>query len=116
MATLNKTLVTAHDATTPFEFVIPNTQRMNTFVVEAEFSGFGYPAAENDASIELQDGEIKDDVANFERVNKGLALIADSADRAKIRLVDLATRNAKVVYTPNSANAGTVTISITFQS
>jgi len=116
MATLNKTLVVDHDATTDFSFVIFNTHRMRVFVVEADFTGLTYPAVENDASLALQDGEIKDDVGNFETINGGFALVADGAARTKVRIVDLATRNIKVLYSANSVSAGTVTISITFQS
>lgn len=117
MATLNKTLVTAHDATTSFEFEIPNTQRMRVFVVEMTMTGMGYPASQDDASLELQTAEQDTDVPDYETISGGLALVAGGDTRTVIRIVDLATKDTKIKYTPNSCNAGTIDrIAITFQS
>lgn len=119
MATLNKTIVTGHDATTNFEFIVERTHHYHNFTVEATFTTpLGYPAAENDAELRLEDGELNTDGAQttpFEPINGGLVKIADTATRGKLRLVDLNTQNAKVVYEANSANAGVLEINITFQ-
>jgi len=120
MAILNKTIVENHNATASFDYIVPNTHHFKNFTIEATFSTpMGYPASENDAELLLQDGEL-DTVdgsgTTFETINGALVKVADASDHAKIRMVDLATQNAKIVYTPNSANAGVLSINITFQT
>jgi len=120
MATLNRTIVTGHDATTSFEYIVPKTFNMRNFTVEARFTTpIGYPAAENDAELRLEDGEL--DTAGaattpFDPINGGLVKVPDTATNSKLRIVDLNTQNVKVVYDPQSANAGVVDIDITLQS
>lgn len=120
MATLNKRIAEDIQATGSFSFTVPDTQRMNNFVVEMIMSGITYPAAENDASLSIQDGEIdpdSGDATDFETVDGGFVLVAGGETRVKIRIVDLATKNVKIVYAPNSVSAGTIeSITITFQS
>jgi hypothetical protein len=120
MATLNKTIVTGHDATTPFEYIVPKTFNLKNFTVEATFTTpIGYPAAENDAELRLEDGELNTDGAAttpFEAINGGLVKAADTATRAKLRLVDLDAQNVKIVWDEGSADAGVMDINITFQS
>jgi len=120
MATLNKTIVTGHDATTAFGFDIPRTQHYKNYTVEADFTGLSYPASENDAQVSLYDGEINDDseteTVDYEIVEGGFVKVADGAGRVKVRVVDLNTKNARVEYDPGSADGGTVDIHITFQT
>jgi hypothetical protein len=114
MATLNRQIAVALDATQPFEYEIPNTGNLRNFTVEAEFTGLSYPAAENDAELLLQDGELNDKngtvTVSYETVKGGLVKAADLSQRVKIRIVDLTTKNAKVKWNPNSANAGTIDV------
>lgn len=119
MATLNKILVKNHDATTSFEYEIKNTQHFKNFTIEAEISGLTYPASENDAELQLQDGEIPDngtDTPQYQPIDAGFVKIADGSNRAKLRIVDLTAKNVKVSYVPNSVSGGTIDyISISFQ-
>lgn len=117
MATLNKKIAESVAATASFDYTIPDTQRMTNFVVEMVMNGITYPAAENDARLSLQDGEQDTDAPDFEIVEGAFVYVADGETRVKIRVVDLATKNVKIVYEPNSISAGTIeSINITFQS
>jgi hypothetical protein len=121
MATLNKTLGSALDATAPHEFDVLNTKHFKYYTVEAEYTGLLYPAAENDAELSIHDGEIDDEngtvVPEFESVNGGLVKVADASTRSKIRIVDLMTKNVKVKYVPNSVSGGTIdSLTITFST
>lgn len=115
MASYRKVLIESH----PFSggtksFDINDTFKMRNYTIEAIVSGVGYPAGENDASIEIHDSE---DGVNYERVQKGFALIPAGATKSKVRIVDLNTRNVRIVFNPNSANAGTLDkLSVTVQN
>lgn len=115
MASLRKTLVTAYDYSSGvFSFDIPKTFNLKNFTVEANFSGISYPASENDGFIALQDSE---DDTTYETVLDGLCKIAGGQASAKIRLVDLNTKNVRIVFDPASMNGGTLdSLEITFQS
>lgn len=122
MATLNKTILSGYDVTggdTSIE--INNTQHYRSFTVEAILSGITYPAAENDAEIGIKDGELNDDhgavVVNYETVSGGFAKIPDACLRVKVRVVDLATKNARVYFTAGSLTGGVIEdLTITFQT
>lgn len=112
MATLNKEIGAALDATQAFEYEIPNTKNLRNFTVEAEFTGLTYPASENDAELLLQDGEIDDknktQTVKYETVNGGLVKAAEASTRVKIRIVDLTTKNVRIKWNPNSVDGGTI--------
>ncbi len=117
---LNKIIAQDVAATAPFEFEVPKTFNFNYFTVEIVFSGLTYTVPNaNDAEIRIEDGEIDPDsgsVTDYEVVNGGLVRLAQGQTRSKLRVVDLATQNVKVVYAQGTASAGTIEeITITFK-
>jgi hypothetical protein len=117
MGVLRKTLGENLDATVQHQFDIPRTFNFNNFTVEAKFNGedtLSYPASENDAELLLQDDEGGN--SQYVTINGGLVKAAEESDQAKIRIVDLATQNVRVIWKPNSADGGTIdTLTITFK-
>lgn len=113
----NKVLVENHAMDAPFEMEIPDTFRFKNYTIEAQFTGLTYPASENDAEIQLQDGEDEDGSIDYETVDGGFVKLAEGEDRVKMRIVDLNTRNTKIVYAQGSATGGTLTkLTITYQT
>jgi hypothetical protein len=122
MATLNKTLIENYDITGgDIEFEINRTQHYKVFVVEAVMSGMTYPGGDPDAKLEFHDGEINDahgtQTVDYELCCDAEVTITGSMTRAKIRVANLATRNAKVVFKVGALSAGTIdSLTITFQT
>ena len=118
--TLNKIIAENISATGAFEYEVPKTFNFNYFTVEILYTGLTYTVPNaNDAEIRLEDGEINTDTGtptDYKGVNGGLVKMAQADNRAKLRIVDLATQNSKIVYDSGSASAGTIDkITITFK-
>jgi len=115
MATYKKELISAYafsGGTKSFD--LKDTFRMKNYTVEAIVSGVTYPAGQDDAKIAIWDSE---DGVNYEQVKRGFVFIPTGATKAKVRIVDLNTQNARIVFNPGTANGGTLDkLTITVQN
>tara|TARA_R110002126_G_scaffold227962_1_gene372489 strand:- start:825 stop:1184 length:360 start_codon:yes stop_codon:yes gene_type:complete len=106
MATLRKVYLENYNVTLgDTEVIISNVWKFRDFTIDLVFNSLTYPAADNDAEIKVQDSE---DGATWNNTINALAKVEDGVMTAKVRVVDLHTRNIKLVFTQGSLSAGTI--------
>ena len=106
MATLRKVYLEAYDVKGgSTEITITDVWKFRDYTIDLVFDSLTYPAAENDAEIKVQDSE---DGTTWNDTINALSKVQDGVLTAKVRVVDLHTRNVKLVFDVGSLSAGTV--------
>jgi hypothetical protein len=106
MATLRKVYLESYDiAGGSAEIIITNVYKFRDYTVDLVFNSLTYPSAENDAEIKVQDSE---DGVTWNNTINALARVEDGVLSAKVRVVDLHTRNVKLKFEVGSLSAGEI--------
>lgn len=113
ITTLKETLATGYlFSTGATNFALANAHNLQNFTFEVAYSGWSYPAAQNDSLFKVQSRE--DASGAWQDIDGTVLLIADAAGKKTFRVTGLTAREVSIFFNPVSADAGTIdTINLT---